>query len=81
MIGYMLDQAVGNELPTRDVATLLTRVIVDPDDPAFDRPTKPVGLNCDEQTAVRLAAAAGGARPRVAGGLRAWWPVVSAGDP
>lgn len=55
MIGYLLDQAVGNELPGRDIATLLTQVVVDPDDPAFDRPTKPVGPVYDTETAHRLA--------------------------
>ena len=55
MIGYLLDQAVGNELPDRDIATLLTQVVVDPDDPAFDQPTKPVGPVYEEETAKRLA--------------------------
>lgn len=55
MIGYLLDQAVGNELPERDIATLLTQVVVDPDDPAFDQPTKPVGPVYEEETAKRLA--------------------------
>jgi carbamate kinase len=56
MIGYLLDQAIGNRLPEREVATLLTQVIVDPEDPAFDRPTKPVGPTYDEPTARQLAA-------------------------
>ena len=37
------------------LATLLTQVIVDPDDPAFERPTKPVGPSYDAETAERLA--------------------------
>ena len=56
MIGYLLDQAIGNRMPDREVATLLTQVIVDPDDPAFDHPTKPVGPTYDEATARQLAA-------------------------
>lgn len=56
MIGYLLDQAIGNPMPDRDVATLLTQVIVDPDDPAFDHPTKPMGPTYDEDTAKQLAA-------------------------
>jgi carbamate kinase len=43
MIGYLIDQELGNLLPERDVATLLTQVEVDPDDRAFDAPTKPIG--------------------------------------
>ncbi len=59
MIGYLLDQAVGNELPTRDVATLLTQVVVDPDDPAFDRPSKAVGPQYDREAAQLLASERG----------------------
>lgn len=44
MIGYLLQQAVANELDnSADVVTLLTQVVVDRDDPAFEDPTKPVG--------------------------------------
>jgi carbamate kinase len=59
MIGYMLDQALGNELPRRDIATLLTQVIVDGDDPAFKNPTKPVGPVYEKEAAERLAAERG----------------------
>jgi len=43
MIGYLLEQELGNRLPGRAVITLLTRVIVSPDDPAFTNPSKPIG--------------------------------------
>ncbi len=44
MIGYLLEQEMANRLPdTRTVATLLTRVEVDPHDPAFGQPRKPIG--------------------------------------
>lgn len=44
MIGYLIEQELMNALPTgTDCATLLTRVEVDPKDPAFDQPTKPIG--------------------------------------
>lgn len=57
MIGYLLEQALGNLLPAgRQIATLLTRVEVDPDDPAFGRPSKPVGPVYEAQEAQRLAA-------------------------
>ena len=44
MIGYLLQQELGNELPfERRLASLLTLIEVDPDDPAFQDPTKPIG--------------------------------------
>ncbi len=44
MIGYMIEQELRNNLPTgARVATLLTQVLVDLDDPAFQRPEKPIG--------------------------------------
>jgi len=44
MIGYMIEQELGNLLPAeRRCATLLTQIEVDPNDPAFTHPTKPVG--------------------------------------
>jgi carbamate kinase len=55
MIGYMLEQAFANELGQRDVATLLTRIEVDENDPAFDRPTKPIGPVYEEAVARELA--------------------------
>ncbi len=55
MIGYMLEQAFANELEQRDVATLLTRIEVDENDPAFDCPTKPIGPVYDEAVAHDLA--------------------------
>ncbi len=46
-IGYMIQQALRNELKRRGidkyVITVVTRVIVDEDDPAFQNPSKPVG--------------------------------------
>jgi carbamate kinase len=44
MIGYLIQQELGNALPfEKHLATLLTQIEVDPDDPAFDNPTKPIG--------------------------------------
>lgn len=59
MIGYLLVQALGQELPDREVAALLTQVRVDADDTAFAHPTKPIGPLYDEDQADRLAAAHG----------------------
>ena len=44
MIGYMIEQELGNLMPTETAfATILTMVEVDPEDPAFQNPTKPIG--------------------------------------
>jgi carbamate kinase len=43
MIGYLLAQGLRNALGAREIATLLTQVVVDPHDPAFARPSKPIG--------------------------------------
>jgi carbamate kinase len=46
-LGYMLQQCLQNELRRRGspwpVATVVSQVVVDPDDPAFQNPTKPIG--------------------------------------
>jgi carbamate kinase len=60
MIGYMIEQELGNLLPfERPFATLLTMIEVDPDDPAFDDPTKFVGPVYDKEAADKLAAQKG----------------------
>jgi carbamate kinase len=53
MIGYVLQQELGNEMPfEKRMATLLTQIEVDRDDPAFSDPTKPIGpLYTDEEAA------------------------------
>ena len=44
MIGYMIEQELGNILPfERPFASILTMIEVDPDDPAFADPTKFIG--------------------------------------
>ena len=62
-IGYHLQNAIGNELAARglqkDVATVVTQVLVDENDPAFQKPTKPVGAFYDKATAERIAAEKG----------------------
>ena len=56
MIGYLLEQELANLLPLRTVTTLLTRVEVDPKDPAFAKPTKPIGPVYTQDEAKRVAA-------------------------
>jgi carbamate kinase len=51
MIGYVLEQELGNRLPGRAAVTVLTQVVVDPDDPAFGAPTKYIGPVYTEEQA------------------------------
>jgi carbamate kinase len=56
MIGYMIEQELGNILPfEQPFATILSMVEVDPDDPAFQNPSKPIGPVYTEEEARRLA--------------------------
>jgi carbamate kinase len=56
MIGYMIEQQLMNILPkATKVATLLTQIRVDRNDPAFDRPSKPIGPVYDSARAKLLA--------------------------
>jgi carbamate kinase len=60
MIGYLIEQELGNLLPAETpIATLLTMIEVDPADPAFDRPTKPIGPVYQRQQADRLTQSKG----------------------
>lgn len=60
MIGYVVEQELGNLLPfEKPIATLLTMVEVDPEDPAFDDPTKFVGPSYHHIAAERLTAERG----------------------
>jgi carbamate kinase len=71
MIGYVIQQELGNELPfERHLATLLTMIEVDADDPAFASPTKPIGPLYDAGEAARLEAEKGWTFKPDGGGLR-----------
>ncbi len=60
MIGYMIEQELGNLLPFETpFATILTMVEVDPNDPAFQNPTKFVGPVYEQHEADRLKAEKG----------------------
>ena len=60
MIGYMIEQELGNLVPVeRPFATILTMIEVDPADPAFDNPTKPIGPVYTEEEARALASERG----------------------
>jgi carbamate kinase len=60
MIGYLIQQELRSLLPAgNQVATLLTMIVVDPDDPAFAGPTKFVGPVYPKEAADKLAAEKG----------------------
>jgi carbamate kinase len=58
-IGYLLAQALATQFAMegriRQIAVVLSQTVVDPDDPAFQAPSKPVGPMYDEATAHQLA--------------------------
>ena len=78
MIGYLLDQELVNVLGARPVATLLTQVIVDRDDPAFEQPTKFIGPVYSETEVRQLAYARGWS---VAEDGQHWRRVVASPEP
>lgn len=82
-IGYLLAQALDNALRARGlpqrVFPLITQVVVDGRDPAFRRPTKPVGPSYDPATAHRIAAGSGHVFAETAPGR--WRRVVASPRP
>lgn len=70
MIGYLLERQLRNALPDMRLATLLTQVEVDGDDPAFDAPAKPVGQAVSRDDAGRLADERGWSFREADGGCR-----------
>jgi carbamate kinase len=62
-IGYLLQQALANEFAKRGrtagVASVVTQVVVDREDPAFQHPTKPVGPIIRSDTEAMLKRARG----------------------
>jgi len=84
-IGYLLQQslrralrACGLEIP---VVTLITQVVVDPRDPAFEEPTKPIGPFYSESEAEDLRRMKGYVLKRVRGGERPYRRVVPSPRP
>jgi carbamate kinase len=82
-IGYMILQCLGNALAEagvrRGVTAVVTRVEVNAQDPAFARPTKPIGPFYPEQEARRLEQARGWVMKEDAG--RGWRRVVPSPQP
>lgn len=59
MIGYLIERELSRELPGNQIATLLTQVEVDANDPAFANPTKPIGPVYSKEQAQQLRGIAG----------------------
>ena len=82
-IGYHLQNSIANELAARGiqktVGTLVTQVLVDEADPAFQKPSKPVGAFYDKETADKIAAERGYTMGEDAG--RGWRQVVPSPKP
>jgi carbamate kinase len=78
-IGYLLETAIGEVDPAVPAATLLTRVLVDRNDPAFAKPTKPIGPFYDGERARALTLERDWAMADDAG--RGWRRVVASPRP
>jgi carbamate kinase len=78
MIGYLIDRSLSNVLPERQIATLLTQVVVDPADPAFEMPSKPIGPAYRREEAEQIARERGF---RVAPDGQSWRRVVPSPEP
>jgi carbamate kinase len=83
LLGYFLQQALGNELRVRgirrQVGAMITQVMVAADDPAFMSPTKPIGPFFTRERAERLKEERGYVVAEV--GPRGWRRVVPSPDP
>jgi len=82
-IGYMLEQSFHNVFEEKGIdkriVTILTRVIVDENDPAFQNPTKPIGPFYTEEEAKKLSRERGWRVIEDSG--RGWRRVVPSPDP
>lgn len=78
-IGYVIELELDNAIDLADTVALITRVVVDPADPAFDDPTKFIGPVYDEASALRLEQERGwSVKPDVGEG---WRRVVPSPEP
>jgi carbamate kinase len=78
LIGYMIQRELASLLPKHTIVTLLTRVLVKEDDPAFKLPAKPIGPNYGGEQAERIKKANGWTM--VLEGVR-WRRVVPSPEP
>lgn len=83
-IGYMLQHALNNELTLRGIThtravAIVTQALVDLNDPAFQKPDKPIGAYMDKATAEKLAASQGWSIAEETG--KGWRRVVASPKP
>ena len=82
-IGFMFQNALGNTLRKRGLSTavvaLVTQTVVEADDPAFDKPDKPIGTLMEQADAQRLASKLGWSIAEDSG--RGWRRVVASPKP
>ena len=82
-IGYQIQQSLRDALRNRNrnvpVVTLVTQVIVDESDPAFEKPTKPIGRFYSAEEAEKVAKEKGWTMKEDSG--RGWRRVVASPDP
>jgi carbamate kinase len=78
-LGYLLQTAIEEVDPDVRTATILTRVRVEPDDPSFSQPTKPIGRFFDDERDARRAA--GKALSVAPDAGRGWRTVVPSPSP
>jgi carbamate kinase len=83
-IGYMIEQQLRNVLMKegleRDILTIITEVVVDKNDPAFQKPTKPVGPFYTKEEADKITASNGSIFAEDPRG-RGWRKVVASPKP
>ena len=78
-IGYLLCRSLRNEIPEREIAAVLTQVLVDPDDPGFASPSKPIGPYYSKEAAEGLVRSGGWKMMETAG--KGWRRVVPSPRP
>ena len=82
-IGYQIQQSLRDALRNRNrnvpVVTLVTQVVVDKDDPAFEKPTKPIGRFYNAEDAKKMAEEKGWTMKEDSG--RGWRRVVPSPKP
>jgi carbamate kinase len=70
MIGFLIEEALASRLPEREVAVLVTQVVVDAEDPAFKKPEEPIGPVYDARKGAELAATRGWTMAKAGEGMR-----------
>jgi len=83
-IGYVIEQQLRNVLMNsdldRDIITIITQVLVDKDDPAFNKPTKPIGPYYTKEEAEKITTETGSVFAEDPRG-RGWRKVVASPKP